>query len=311
MAPSAPPGPDDRVQLVDEEHHVAGRQDLLHDPLQPFLELAAVLRSRHEGGEIEGEHPLADQHLGHRPVDDLLREPLHDGGLSHARLADEDGIVLRPARQDLDDPLDLLLPPDDRVQLVLPRKGGEVPTELVEGRGRLLRGCRRLLLARLRGCPLVVARAADLQDRLPQPVGGDIVARQVARHDAPLLLDGGEQQVLGPDVLVAHVPGLFGGIFEDLLAPLRGWHVPEDEPSLALRQALLDFPLHLGDADLDALQRLDRDPFPVLQERKDDVLGKKLVRVEALGFLLGQDGENFLCPLRETFKHGVSLPSPA
>ena len=158
---------------------------------------------------------------------------------------------------------------------------------------------------------LVVTRAADLQDGLPQAVGGDVVARKVARHDAPLLLDGGEEEVLGPDVLVAHVAGLLGGVLEDLLAPLGRGNVAEDEAALSLREALLDLRLHLGDAHLDPLQRLDGDPFAVLQERQDDVLGQKLVGMEALGFLLGQDGENLLCPLRETLEHGVSLPSPA
>ena len=98
MAPSAPPAPMIVCSSSMKSTTLPGREDLLHDPLQPLLELAAVLRSGHEGGEVEGEHPLADQHLGHRPVDDLLRETLHDGGLADARLADEDGIVLRPAR---------------------------------------------------------------------------------------------------------------------------------------------------------------------------------------------------------------------
>ncbi len=39
--------PDDGVQLVDEEHELAGRVlDLREDGLQPLLELAAVLRAR-------------------------------------------------------------------------------------------------------------------------------------------------------------------------------------------------------------------------------------------------------------------------
>ena len=78
-------GADDRVQLVDEQHHVAGREDLLHDPLQPLLELAAVLRPGDEGGEVERQHPLSDEHLGHRPVDDLLRQAFDDCRLADAR----------------------------------------------------------------------------------------------------------------------------------------------------------------------------------------------------------------------------------
>src|SRR3712207_8064481 len=58
-------------------------------------------------------------------------------------LADEDRVVLRPAGQDLHDPLDLLGPPDDRVELGVARGLGQVAAELVEdqrGRRRALGG---------------------------------------------------------------------------------------------------------------------------------------------------------------------------
>ena len=52
------------------------------------------------------------QRLGHIVVDDALREALDDGGLADARLANEARVVLRPPRQDLDRPPDLVVPPD-------------------------------------------------------------------------------------------------------------------------------------------------------------------------------------------------------
>ena len=135
------------------------------------------------------------------------------------------------------------------------------------------------------------------------PFGGDVVPGEVAGHDAALLLHGGQQQVLGADVLVAHVAGLLGGVLQDLLAALGRGHVAEDEAALALGQALLDLRLHLGDVHLDPLQGLDRHPFPVLQQREDDVLGQELVGVEALGLLLREDREHLLCPLRQSLEH--------
>ena len=48
----------------------------------------------------------------------------------------EDRVVLGPARQDLHDPLDLLLAPDDRVELALAGRLGEVLAELVEHQRR-------------------------------------------------------------------------------------------------------------------------------------------------------------------------------
>ena len=117
--------------------------------------------------------------------------------------------------------------------------------------------------------------------------------------------------MLGPDVFVAHVAGLLRGVLQDLLPPLGGGNIPKDETALPLREALLDLGLHLGDAHLDPLESLHGNTFPVLQEGKDDVLRQELVRMEALGFFLRQDGENLLCPLRKTLEHGVSLPFPA
>ena len=63
-----------------------------------------------------------------------MREPLCDRGLAHAGLADQGRVVLRSARQDLDDPLDLLLAADDGIELVRLRHCREVHAQLVERR---------------------------------------------------------------------------------------------------------------------------------------------------------------------------------
>src|SRR6185503_2094 len=95
-------GPDDRVQLVDEENDLAlGLLDVLEDGLQPLLELAAVLRAREERADVESPDAPALEALRHVPRDDALREPLDDRRLAHSRIADENGVVLRPARKHL------------------------------------------------------------------------------------------------------------------------------------------------------------------------------------------------------------------
>ena len=101
--------------------------DLLQYRLQPVLELAPVLRPGEERAEIEGEDLLVLQRLRHVALLDPLRQPFHDGRLSDARLADDDGVVLRAPRQHLHHPPDLVVAPDDRVELPLFRLGGEVP----------------------------------------------------------------------------------------------------------------------------------------------------------------------------------------
>ena len=46
-------GADQRVQLVDEQDHVAGGRHLLQHGLEPLLELAAILRAGEQRAEIE------------------------------------------------------------------------------------------------------------------------------------------------------------------------------------------------------------------------------------------------------------------
>ena len=127
-------GTDQRVQLVDEEDRVVGVAQLLDDLLEPLLELAAVLRAGHERADVEGQDALVEQRLGDVAGHDPVGEALGDGGLADARLADQRRVVLGPPRQDLDDPLDLLLAADDRVELSGAGGVGQVDAELVDGR---------------------------------------------------------------------------------------------------------------------------------------------------------------------------------
>ena len=125
-----------RVQLVDEQDDVAAGADLLEHLLQPLLEVTAVAGARDQRSQVQRVELLVLERLGHLALDDALGQPLDDGGLAHARLADQDGVVLGPPRQDLHDPLDLLLPADHRVQLALAGGLGEVAAELVEHQRR-------------------------------------------------------------------------------------------------------------------------------------------------------------------------------
>ena len=183
---------DDRVQLVDEEDDLAlGVLDLLEDGLDPLLELAAVLRAGEERADVERPDALALQALGDVAGDDPLREALDDRGLPHSGVADQHRVVLRAAREHLDHAPDLLVAPDDRVELALLGELGQVAAELLE---RLVRALRIL-----RGDALA---AADLLQAREQLVARDGVER--------------EQQVLGRDELVLELAHLVLGAVEDL-----------------------------------------------------------------------------------------------
>ena len=95
------------------------RLDLVEHGLEPLLELAAVLRAGDHRAEVERDEPLAAQRLGHVAGDDALGEPLDDGGLADAGLADQHRVVLGAPREHLHDAADLGVAADDRVELAL------------------------------------------------------------------------------------------------------------------------------------------------------------------------------------------------
>src|SRR4029079_8717364 len=104
---------DERVQLVYQHDHLAlGARDFLEHSLEALLELAAILRAGDQRTEIEREQLLVAQGLRHIAAPDALRDALDPRGLADARLADEHGVMLRAARQDLDRAADLVVAAD-------------------------------------------------------------------------------------------------------------------------------------------------------------------------------------------------------
>jgi len=183
------------VQLVDEEDGLARAVgDFLQHGLEPLLELAAILGARHERAHVERDDALVLQPFGHVPAHDALAEAFHDGGLAHARLADEHGVVLSTPRQDLDRAADLLVAADDRVELALPRGLGQVAAVLLQ---RLVGG-----FGVLAGDALAAADGGQC--------GQDAVARDAEPAEQPcgiaaIVARKRQQDVLRADVVVLHL----------------------------------------------------------------------------------------------------------
>jgi Protein of unknown function (DUF3170). len=195
------------VQLVDE-HDVAafGRGQLLHHRLEPLLEFAPVLGAGQQQADVEGDDLLVPQRLGDVAVHDPLGQPLHDGGLAHAGLADQHRIVLGPAGEHLHHPADFLVPSDDRIELSLPGLVGEVPGISLQ---RLI-GLLRRLVGHPVGAPHRLQRGAQLG-------GTEVEGAEQRPGSGSLLLHQPDEQVLGGDVGVAQVLGFLLGAIEDLV----------------------------------------------------------------------------------------------
>src|SRR5262249_57824871 len=103
------------VDLVNEPDGAGIRLDLLDHRLETFLEVAAIARPGEQRSHVELEYRAVLEDLGHLAADDLAGQPLDDGGLADARIADEQGIVLLPPTQHLDGAPDLRFAPDERI----------------------------------------------------------------------------------------------------------------------------------------------------------------------------------------------------
>ena len=91
-----------------------------------------VLRTGDEGTHVEGVNLLVFQVLGHITTDDSVRQALHYGSLAHARLTDEDRVVLGASAQDLQHPTNLIISSDDGVEFALLRTLAEVDCKLLQ-----------------------------------------------------------------------------------------------------------------------------------------------------------------------------------
>ena len=122
------------MDLVDEEDDVAASADLLEDLLEAFLEVTTVARTGDQRAHIKAVDLLVLDGFGHVTGNDCLSEAFDNCGLTDARLADQNGVVLRAAREDLHDALHFSAAANHRVELVFAGSLGEVAAELLENR---------------------------------------------------------------------------------------------------------------------------------------------------------------------------------
>ena len=209
---------DDRVQLVDEENHIPRSLHLVQDALDALFKVAAVLCAREHGRQVHTHNTLVAQVLGHVAVRNALRQPLGHRRLADAGLADEHGVILAAAREDLDGALDLPVAADDRVHLPAGCQLREVAAVLVE-RFRVSGAARLGPRSRLLRPGLILRPAEHVHD-----VRVDLVQVAAGRHDdartgAVRLAEDAHEDVLRADVTVTEPVGVLGGQLDDVPRP--------------------------------------------------------------------------------------------
>jgi hypothetical protein len=184
-------GPDERVDLVDEDDDFLVVLELLQQALEALLELSAVLGPGHQERQVERENSAIGEQRRDVAVHDPRREALDDRRLAHSGLAQQERVVLGASAEDLDDSLDLFVPPDERIELALRGQQRQVPRVLADV-GRVIR----------RGLGLELA--SPLHDLLAEPEQLESVSRQILGGGRILDSQQAQQQVFGPDRRVTH-----------------------------------------------------------------------------------------------------------
>ena len=148
---------------------------------------------------------------------------------------------------------------------------------------------------------LALVAGEQLDDLLAHPVE---VGAELDEHlggDALALADEAEQDVLGPDVVVAELQRLAQAQLQDLLRAGREGDVA-GRGLLALADDLLDLLAHGVQGDPEALQSLGGDAFALVDQAEQDVLGPDVVVVEHARFLLRKH-DHPAGPVGEPFEH--------
>lgn len=134
-------GADQGVGFVDEQDdRPRALADLVDDVLEAVLELALHARAGLQQAEVEHLEFDLGQRLRDVTGGDAQGQAFDHGGLADPGLAGEDGIVLAPPQQDVDELADLAVAADHRVELAVTCALGERGGELIEGRHARLGG---------------------------------------------------------------------------------------------------------------------------------------------------------------------------
>jgi len=188
------PGPDDRVNLVDEEDHVLDFLEVGNDFFQPLLEVAAEAGTGQQGPHVQRVDFRVFQGLGNGSPRDPLGQALRDGRFAHARLADVNGIVLVAAAENLNRPLDDVLPADEGVHLALAGFLHQFRREGVQDLARLFRRAfLRVGLAGCLACGLIGDDGYAVGDVVQKVQTGDALAVEEKSRMGFLLVVNGDQ----------------------------------------------------------------------------------------------------------------------
>ena len=148
MAPSAAPAPTMVWNSSTNRMTPPVPHQFFQQAFEALLKVAAVLGAGHQAGHIQCQQPPAFEGSGHLPRRDALGQPLGQGGLAHAGLPHQAGVILLPPAEDLDHPVSSLSRQKTGSSSPVGGTAGQVPAIFVAGAAAPGRAGRRPWLRR-------------------------------------------------------------------------------------------------------------------------------------------------------------------
>ncbi len=282
---------DDCMELVDKENRVLALLDLVNCRLDSLLKVAAVFCARDHACEIEGDDALVAENFRDIARGNLESKPLGYGGFADARLADEDGVVLCAAREDLDHALDFLLSADDGVDFAVLRSLCQIPAELIESGAAARLGTVRLryaaALLSAEGALELLSEAVDVYSHVAEEAVGVTV----------LLIEDREQDMLCADVAACARRKGDSRLQKPLCARSKGvWR----ELCRIARAGASDSAFEVSRVETACLERFGCNACAFLCKTEKNVLGANVVLTHAFGGL-NREVYRLVCFLSEAF----------
>ncbi len=275
-------GTDKGMQLVDEQDDVTRLLNLLDALLQALLELAAVLRACNQRGNVQRDDADVAQQVGHLIGHDELSQALGDGRFAHARLADEQRVVLLAAREDLHHALDLSRTADNRVELAFAGLLGKVGAEFAEHALGGTGGGIEADAGKNRGSAHQIVQGATDGIAFHAHVLQHIDGRALTfAHDA-------QKQMLGGDIALAHLHGFAQGVLQHAFHTRGEAEVPGHIGARIGLHCLADGGQSGVVLHTQMLERLGGKTLLFLHEGKQDMLGAHVGLVQGTRLFLGE-----------------------
>ena len=123
-----------RVNFVNEQNAVGLVFKRLQNALQTLLKITPVFGTGQQGAHIKRINLRLSQNFRHIFLRDAPGQALSDCGLAHARLTHQQWVVFAAAAQDLNDTLNFIMPPNQRVNFSVFGKLVQVLGVLLEWR---------------------------------------------------------------------------------------------------------------------------------------------------------------------------------